>query len=762
MGLGVVKDLTVFAILCFVILGVIAFIAGCYLFKKLSYGCYRLLNALLRAYAISFVDFATYLYAKASKAISSRFSSTSELPHLESHRRRDLIGGSASLHEYPGVISNNNSCSERILNRYGRYMNLKAEIPDTNATIFRIRSWLRNCERNHNGQNGNPHCQPLDEEGRGYPLWLIDIEQRCVVPFQATLSYFALSYVWGQVQTAKMERSNHVQLQQPGSLLGPHQAVVLPKTIKDAMFLTGFLGHRYLWCDRLCLVQDDISSKLPQIQHMAEIYSRAYCTIVAFDNLDANSGLHGLPCLTRCSHQQVSLFADTKRAGWSSRAWTFQEELFSVRIIQLSLLAVNWQCSPLSKKKSTCGSNHNNSGSIRSLQFKSNIGISKVGSFVQVGGMFCPRHASLEYYMGLAEKYSQRQVSALHPEDIFHAFSSVQSILKASYPGAFIQGIPECLLVQCLLWQTSAFSYSDIVYPVTGRKASSWSWIAWSTPIDYPRFADEFRTQRTCEGLVSWYVSLKKDSCRYPVSVAKEERWVRHKKVEGRFSASRSPLNASSSGMLDMSLESQGFEHIVPHSAEPSMLEVKNLCSFLHGRVLMARFRLHIEYPRRTDREGPVRLLLRESTGNYAGVLCGRFYLNEHLLCRRCRPDFYEGKLSGPWPSDLLKCFLCDRYSSDLLEGQKISLIAISRGSNEAEQCCKRHHRSGLEPEDSVNPLAGIDCRIRRNPEKKVYEFYDALWVECEVGVVYRRGIGRVCKEVWDRETLGWVDITLG
>ena len=295
-------------------------VVGALAIVTLVQGCRRLVFALLRDHAMAFVDFTIYLYTRVSKAVSSNFSSASELPHSEIHRRRDLIGGSDMLYEYPGVIPSDDSRSERILNRYGRYLNFYAKIPNTNATVFRVRSWLRNCEQNHNGRNGNPHCQPLDEDGRGYPLWLIDIEQRCVVPFQATLSYFALSYVWGRVETAKMEHSNLVQLQQPGSLLGPHQVVELPKTIKDAMFLTGFLGHRYIWCDRLCLVQDDVLSKLPQIQQMAEIYARAYCTIIAFDNLDANSGLHGLPSLTRCSHQQPSTSANREYAHWSSRA----------------------------------------------------------------------------------------------------------------------------------------------------------------------------------------------------------------------------------------------------------------------------------------------------------------------------------------------------------------------------------------------------------------------------------------------------------
>ena len=711
-----------------------------FLFILLIERCGRRWITLPCGHAMVFVDFAVYLYARASKAVSSNFSSTSELPHSETHRRRDLIGGSTLLHEYPGVIPSYDSMSERMLNRYGRYLNVYAKIPDTNATVFRIRSWLRNCEKNHNGRNGNPHCQPLNEDGRGYPLWLIDIEQRCVVPFQASLSYFALSYVWGCVETAKMERSNLVQLQEPGSLLGPRPAVELPKTIKDAMFLTGFLGHRYLWCDRLCLVQDDISSKLPQIQQMAEIYARAYCTFIAFDNLDANSGLHGLPSLTRCSHRQSSTSSSTERARWSSRAWTFQEELFSVRIVRLSSHAVKWQCSPLREKRSTYGSNHNDSHTIRSLRSISDIDSSLLDHSMQVGGMFCPRIASLAYYVNLAEEYSQRHVNEHHPEDRFHAFSSVQSILKASYPGAFIQGIPESLLAQCLLWETGASSHNDFVDPitgrrastwschndfvdpVTGRKASSWSWIGWSGSIYYTIFADKIRTSRTCEGLVSWYVSLKKDSRRYPVSMAKEERWARHRKGS---SISMSSLNAKSTGRMDMSLESQVFEHIVPLSAgspEPSTLEAKNLCSFLHGRVQTARFQVHLKYTDMTVR--PFRVLLCETSGDYAGVLCGR--------------------------PGLLK------------DGQLINLIAISEGSTEAEQCCKRHRTSGLVPEIFAKPPPNENCRVPPIPDKRLYEFYDALWVEYEDGIAYRKDIGRVCKEVWDRETLGWVDITLG
>ena len=99
------------------------------------------------------------------------------------------------------------------------------------------------------------------------------------------------------------------------------------------MFLTGFLGNRYLWCDRVCIVQDDGASKISQIQAMAEIYARSYCTIIALDNHNADSGLHGLPNLT----SKAEVWDEEKgHSHWNTRAWTFQEELFSVRVIRLS------------------------------------------------------------------------------------------------------------------------------------------------------------------------------------------------------------------------------------------------------------------------------------------------------------------------------------------------------------------------------------------------------------------------------------------
>jgi Heterokaryon incompatibility protein (HET) len=242
---------------------------------------------------------------------------------------------------------------ERILGAYGGYLNLTAGIATTNASLFRIRNWLRNCQQHHAETDEYSHCKPLNEALRGSPLMLIDIEKRCLVKYEPFMSFVALSYVWGDIDTAVTAQSNYDRLQEEGSLTGPGCAVDLPFTVRDAMFFTGFIGCHYLWCDRLCIVQDDQVLMDKQIQQMAEIYASAYCTIAALDNLNANSGLRGMPSLSIGSDDGIYASISQEEAKWTRRAWTFQEELFSTRIIWLSKEQISWQCPYFNYPEST-------------------------------------------------------------------------------------------------------------------------------------------------------------------------------------------------------------------------------------------------------------------------------------------------------------------------------------------------------------------------------------------------------------------------
>jgi hypothetical protein len=118
-------------------------------------------------------------------------------------------------------------------------------------------------------------------------------------------------------------------------------------------------------------------------------------------------------------------------------------------------------------------------------------------------------------------------------------------------------------------------------------------------------------------------------------------------------------------------------------------------------------------------------------------------------------------------------------------EGQSIHLIAISAGTmpvkrtnlvRDSEGYWRQDHGKrwqDLPNEYVYHPRTTTPCyngHVHMNglvldkeyPLKGIYEFYDALWVEWDEGIAYRKGLARIAKDVYERETLGWVDITMG
>jgi hypothetical protein len=145
--------------------------------------------------------------------------------------------------------------------------------------------WLRICAGSH-----SDHCQLAYSPGSPGPLWLIDVQNHSVVAAQGTSRYVALSYVWGGVESVSASLTNMHILQQAGSLLSPEMRI--PQTLRDAIKLVADLGERFLWVDRLCIVQDDHSAKHSQLAAMATIYGKAYFTIIAAQGVDANEPLN--------------------------------------------------------------------------------------------------------------------------------------------------------------------------------------------------------------------------------------------------------------------------------------------------------------------------------------------------------------------------------------------------------------------------------------------------------------------------------------
>jgi hypothetical protein len=121
-------------------------------------------------------------------------------------------------------------------------------------------------------------------------LYLVDLKDYCITVAEFNPRYVALSYVWGLASNmGQLMKENLDVMTQPGSLKSTDVQRQLPGTIQAAMDFAQLIGLRYLWVDRLCIVQNDLSHKTEQINAMGAIYFHSYLTLAAADNNSAEN-----------------------------------------------------------------------------------------------------------------------------------------------------------------------------------------------------------------------------------------------------------------------------------------------------------------------------------------------------------------------------------------------------------------------------------------------------------------------------------------
>jgi tetratricopeptide (TPR) repeat protein len=135
-------------------------------------------------------------------------------------------------------------------------------------------------------------CAPKSQHVSG--LKLIDCKTYTVVPAPTDVQYVALSYVWGQVSAAQVDRETSTIL-----------ASTLPPVISDVVQVTTALGFQYLWVDQYCIDQDNPALKQEQLTKMDLIYHTADLTIVAAAGTNQGYGLPGIDSRPRTVQRAV-------------------------------------------------------------------------------------------------------------------------------------------------------------------------------------------------------------------------------------------------------------------------------------------------------------------------------------------------------------------------------------------------------------------------------------------------------------------------
>jgi hypothetical protein len=267
------------------------------------------------------------------------------------------------------------------------------------------------------------------------------------------------------------------------------------------MFLVTMLGARYLWVDRLSIVQDS-PQKHDHISKMDIIYSHALLTIAAVDGSNAGMHLPGilprsrLPVLHKetlngveYKSEPASLDRILDASIYERRGWTFQERMLSRRVLYVSNQQVYFQCNVSIRSES-----HPRELKSDGIDDKCSWGLGQRIDDIRLRGSYEERvlndlldagqsdkqHwlSDLAVYQKLVEEYSHRELT--FPADMINAFSGFIAIFEECSGGSFVSGLPIPVFCAALLW-SGHFGVSgsrrswngEILFP-------SWSWAGWN------------------------------------------------------------------------------------------------------------------------------------------------------------------------------------------------------------------------------------------------------------------------------------------
>ncbi|KAH8686273.1 heterokaryon incompatibility protein-domain-containing protein [Ilyonectria robusta] len=404
--------------------------------------------------------------------------------------------------------------------RYGKIIN------KTKIDMELCRKWVDHCRNKHGDTCNKPKWSKTLQRPTGTDFRLIDVLKMAIVePNKMTTqySYAALSYVWGPEQHSKgiecLKSTNKSDLFKPMSLSGKRVGNV----IADAMEITRKLGLRYLWADRLCILQHQQNDKEEQLQQMDRIYGSAVVTIAAASCNHLDEPIVGVTTersVTQLAEQvtadpQINVLVPCKRntslRPWSTRAWTLQEKLLSKRLLVFHDGMVDFYCS--------CGVSYEDMAADDSCISKPPplVGLS-VGRLVSLTtpGLRLLRSPVFAQYTSLIEQYTPRKMSTT--SDAINAISGMLQILITNQQDSQrktppLSGLPEEFLDQALHWQPAAGENVRLKLRVTSNNSGntrfmfpSWSWAAWTAVEDTEgcdggvRYEAPFRAQTDDDG----------------------------------------------------------------------------------------------------------------------------------------------------------------------------------------------------------------------------------------------------------------------
>ena len=676
--------------------------------------------------------------------------------------------------------------------------------------LDKAQQWIQHCNDTH-----PPSCrQSLRPRAAlaSLQILLIDVFRMCLVQAEGTEDYLALSYVWGQSPDLfATSKANLHLLSSSRGFESPNVDKRLPGTVKRALELTRLVGQRYLWIDRFCIIQDDPIHTASQVNGMATIYSNASLTLCAADGLDSDTGLLGIPGSS--SHRKVmqtvydlvgdfgtSTFvvpSQGYKSIYDARGWTFQEKQLSRRTLSFTPRGMICQC------------DHSLFAEDRDATF--DAGFDDILRFRR-SDMTWPNYK--RWYKMLAV-YLRRNLT--YAEDILRAFGGVEEAFRSSI-GIFHYGLPEAFFDLALLWIPKAHLTRRTQYETVSSRNiyPSWSWAGWHgprTPDIYYLGLGHLRTYEQISGIIS--------SSDYTKDIVPQVQWFKttvggekvqricndyatyqenHESLEILPAGwSRSWKDGKAFYTYDLAPPHCSFWYPVPtiRGKEPSPEQHWSQVLYFetYRTWLVIGDRLTAKEQHATHVDCPVHSLLTFDR-KWAGVLYVHELLESNakdmetasisceliIISRGFAVEDDDAVSWHEWSEDDRSITSAEEAGNESAEIS--SMESLEAGSDSVESLSAEP--AGDVDHDSVSEGSGGDghgnpeldeeddeegwnrrcfpewSRLRQEGYRDRYQFYNILWIQWQDDIAYRKGVGRVVKDIWDELEAEEVKVLLG
>lgn len=574
------------------------------------------------------------------------------------------------------------------------------------------------------------------------PIYLIDLHRNCLIRSSTRERYAALSYVWGTPDPNLPNNAWDCSKATLSKMLAPgfftwHSA---PRSIEQAMDFTRALEVKYLWVDRYCIPQDDQSEKHIQLRAMGSIYYHAHFVIIAAEG----DGSHGL-CNGDLAHPEYrihckELLAEigvihepaTEDTRWSTRGWTFQEQIFARRSFVFRRDTVTFQCQKSIWKEGTdIPLSHETLPSSRTTK------------------LTIHKWPNMLLFKRLVEEFVERELT--YPCDSLDAFAGVLDALGASFPGGFLFGLPEICFDIGLLWQPKGMLSDRRSLAQADSKPvadiPSWSWARWKGPLDFSAWEAAAECLFLSYYNQSFYI------------ITKTVEWQKAPRLPGALIPLSNCYSTHRSLAQDSSLPPpvgwtrQALQLGPSMDSALSRLLHNTKHQFTHSALgKHSKFRFPVPLP--SD--------MAEVSDNqcYTSQICGRvkraflsvkptgmprrendrWHTIEKKPISGCEFQVGVVQLHNPNPED---------WSTT--ESSR-EFIAISAG----EFLCVPGQSVGV----PWTILDEWEVR-RRSKDGNIYEFYNVMLIERTGGIAVRKGLGRVQKAMWESLNPEEVEVVL-